>query len=102
MVSLPLLLFTKCNPLGPPGTRWRLLLSGLLTCFLVLTLHLAVTRAPVSVVTCIMLLTPVTTNIVSGMILGNRITQVLLYSKYLEYLNEHKDLFAHLFLFLIE
>ena len=73
LVSLPLLLLTRSNPLGPPGTRWRLLVSGLLNSFLLLFLYLAVSRAPVSLCATILLLTPVATNLLSALLCGEHV-----------------------------
>ena len=44
LVSIVLLIFTRRNPLGPKGFRWRLYLVGLLSAALALALHLALTR----------------------------------------------------------
>ena len=73
LLSLPLLLVTRSNPFGPPGTRWRLLLSGLLNSFLLLSLYLAVTRAPVSLCANILLLVPVVTNLLSVLLCGEHV-----------------------------
>jgi len=66
LISLPLLLITRCNPLGPSGTRWRLLVSGLLNCFLILTLYLTVTKTPVNLSATILMMTPVMTTLLSS------------------------------------
>lgn len=73
LLSLPLLLVTRSNPLGPPGTRWRLLVSGLLNSFLLLCLYLAVTRAPASLCATILLLIPVVTNLLSVLLCGEHV-----------------------------
>lgn len=69
LISLLSMLLTKSNPLGSPGTRWQLLVSGLLNSVLVLSLYLIMSSSqPMStVVASIMMLTPVTTNIISSM-----------------------------------
>ena len=73
LLSLPLLLVTRSNPFGPPGTRWRLLVSGLLNSFLLVSLYLAVTRAPVSLCANILLLAPVVTNLLSVLLCGEHV-----------------------------
>jgi len=73
LLSLLLLLVTRSNPFGPPGTRWRLLVSGLLNSFLLLALFLAVTRAPASLCATILLLAPVVTNLLSVLLCGEHV-----------------------------
>ena len=34
----------RVNPLGPPGTRWQVLLTGLLSSFLLATTYLSLAR----------------------------------------------------------
>jgi len=67
--SLPLLIGTRSNPLGPPGYRWRLYLSGLVTGFLLLALYLAISSLPPRIVAPILLTTPVVTSVLSWVIL---------------------------------
>jgi len=43
-VSVCLLVVLRCHPLGPPGTRWQVLLMGLLSSFLLATTYLSLTR----------------------------------------------------------
>merc|ERR1719270_451788 len=65
-ISICMLMVTKCNPLGPSGTRWRLLVSGLLNCFLILTLYLTVTKTPMNLSATILMMTPVVTTLLSS------------------------------------
>ena len=44
LVSICLLMVLRCHPLGPPGTRWQVLLTGLLSSFLLATTYLSLTR----------------------------------------------------------
>jgi len=44
LVSICLLVVLRCHPLGPPGTRWKVLLTGLLSSFLLATTYLSLTR----------------------------------------------------------
>ena len=69
LLSLLAMLLTKSNPLGPPGTRWQLLVSGVLNSVLVLSLYLTMSRSQhmSTVVASVMMLTPVTTNIISSL-----------------------------------
>jgi len=69
LTSFPLLLGTKSNPLGPPGYRWRLYLTGLVTGFLLLALYLAISTLPPRIVAPILLTTPVVTTLLSWVIL---------------------------------
>lgn len=73
LASLPLLLLTRSNPFGPPGTRGRLLVSALLNCFLVLCLHLAVARTPWSLAATLLLLAPVAAHLVSACVCGEHV-----------------------------
>ena len=43
-VSVCLLVVMRCHPLGPPGTRWQVLLMGLLSSLLLATTYLSLTR----------------------------------------------------------
>jgi len=69
LTSLPLLIGTRSNPLGPPGYRWRLYLTGLVTGFLLLALYLAISSLPPRIVAPILLTTPVVTTVLSWAIL---------------------------------
>ena len=44
LVSACLLVVVRVNPLGPPGTRWQVLLTGLLSSFLLATTYLSLAR----------------------------------------------------------
>ena len=44
LVSACLLMVLRCNPLGPPGSRWEVLVMGLLSSFLLATTYLSLTR----------------------------------------------------------
>jgi len=70
VTSFPLLLGTRSNCLGPPGYRWRLYLTGLLTGFLLLALYLAISTLPPRIVAPILLTTPVVTTLLSWVVLG--------------------------------
>eukprot|EP00090_Calanus_glacialis_P045512 TRINITY_DN8492_c0_g1_i1.p1 TRINITY_DN8492_c0_g1~~TRINITY_DN8492_c0_g1_i1.p1 ORF type:complete len:507 (-),score=134.66 TRINITY_DN8492_c0_g1_i1:237-1757(-) len=69
VTSLPLMLGTRSNCLGPPGYRWRLYLTGLLTGFLLLALYLAISTLPPRIVAPILMTTPVVTVFLSWMVL---------------------------------
>ena len=44
LVSLCLLVVLRVSPLGPPGTRWQVMLSGLLSSLLLATTYLSLAR----------------------------------------------------------
>jgi len=69
VTSLPLMLGTRANCLGPPGYRWRLYLTGLLSGFLLLALYLAISTIPPRIVAPILMTTPVVTVFMSWMVL---------------------------------
>jgi len=69
LIALPLLLGTKTNVLGPPGFRWRLYLTGLLSGFLLLALYLSISILPPHFVAPIFMTTPVVTVFLSRIIL---------------------------------
>jgi len=68
-ISIPLMLGTRSNLLGPPGFRWKLYLTGLLTSFLLLSLYLSISSLPGRIVAPILLTTPVITVFMSWMVL---------------------------------
>eukprot|EP00092_Neocalanus_flemingeri_P022727 GFUD01024647.1.p1 GENE.GFUD01024647.1~~GFUD01024647.1.p1 ORF type:complete len:504 (-),score=120.32 GFUD01024647.1:171-1682(-) len=70
VTSFPLLLGTRSNCLGPPGYRWRLYLTGLLTGFLLLALYLAISSLPPRIVAPILMTTPVLTMLLSCVVFG--------------------------------
>eukprot|EP00092_Neocalanus_flemingeri_P022728 GFUD01024648.1.p1 GENE.GFUD01024648.1~~GFUD01024648.1.p1 ORF type:complete len:502 (-),score=117.07 GFUD01024648.1:171-1676(-) len=70
VTSFPLLLGTRSNCLGPPGYRWRLYLTGLLTGFLLLVLYLAISSLPPRIVAPILMTTPVLTMLLSCVVFG--------------------------------
>merc|ERR1711970_613501 len=55
VTSLPLMLGTRSNLLGPAGYRWRLFLTGLLTSFLLLSLYLSISSLPARIVALILM-----------------------------------------------
>merc|ERR1711970_475341 len=55
VTSLPLMLGTRSNLLGPTGYRWRLFLTGLLTSFLLLSLYLSISSLPARIVALILM-----------------------------------------------
>merc|ERR1711970_761532 len=55
VTSLPLMLGTRSNLLGPAGYRWRLYLTGLLTSFLLLSLYLSISSLPARIVALILM-----------------------------------------------
>merc|ERR1711881_1011 len=69
VISLPMILGTRSNILGPAGFRWRIYLTGLLTSFLLLSLYLSITSLPARIVASILLTTPVVTVFMSWMVL---------------------------------
>jgi len=69
VTSLPLMLGTRSNLLGPTGYRWRLYLTGLLTTFLLLSLYLSISSLPARIVAPILMTTPVVTVLMSWLML---------------------------------
>jgi len=69
VTSLPLMLGTRSNLLGPAGYRWRVYLTGLLTSFLLLSLYLSISSLPARIVAPILMTTPVVTVIMSWLVL---------------------------------
>merc|ERR1711970_15102 len=69
VTSLPLMLGTRSNLLGPTGYRWRLYLTGLLTSFLLLSLYLSISSLPARIVAPILMTTPVVTVLMSWLVL---------------------------------
>jgi len=69
VTSLPLMLGTRSNLLGPAGYRWRLYLTGLLTSFLLLSLYLSISSLPARIVAPILMTTPVVTVLMSWLVL---------------------------------
>ena len=62
LLSSCLLIVLRCSPLGPPGGRWRVLLTGLLSSFLLATTYLTLTRLHPRLTAAILMLTvPVVT-----------------------------------------
>ena len=62
LLSSCLLIVLRCSPLGPPGGRWRVLLTGLLSSFLLATTYLTLTRLHPRLSAAILMLTvPVVT-----------------------------------------
>merc|ERR1712142_538207 len=55
VISLPMILGTRSNILGPAGFRWRIYLTGLLTSFLLLSLYLSITSLPARIVASIII-----------------------------------------------
>lgn len=73
LVSIVLLIFTRRNPLGPKGFRWRLYLVGLFSAALVLALHLALTRLPAADACALLGLAPVVTAALALPLAGERL-----------------------------
>ena len=73
IVSIVLLIFTRRNPLGPKGFRWRLYLVGLLSAALVLALHLALTKLPAADACALLGLAPVVTAALALPVAGERL-----------------------------
>ena len=71
--SIALLIFTRRNPLGPKGFRWRLYLVGLLSAGLVLALHLATTRLHSADAATLVGLAPLVTAALSLPLAGERL-----------------------------
>ena len=69
LITLPLLVGTRTNFLGPPGYRWRLYLTGLLSGFLLLSLYLSISTLPSQIVAPIVMTTPLVTVLLSGLML---------------------------------
>merc|ERR1712117_26915 len=69
VISLPLMLGTRSNLLGPTGYRWRLYLTGLLTSFLLMSLYLSISSLPARIVAPILMTTPVVTVLMSWLAL---------------------------------
>jgi len=73
LVSIVLLIFTRRNPLGPKGFRWRLYLVGLLSAALALALNLALTRLPAADACALLGLAPVVTAALALPFAGERL-----------------------------
>merc|ERR1712038_384975 len=68
LVSVCLLLVLGCNPLGPPGTRWQVLLMGLLSSFLLATTYLSLTRLDPRLTAAVLLATPPVVTFLSSLV----------------------------------
>jgi len=68
LMSTCLLIVLRCSPLGPPGSRWRLLVTGLLSSFLLATSYLSLTRLEPRLTAAILMLTSPVVTILSSII----------------------------------
>ena len=83
--SLLLLLITKCNPLGPLVTCWKLLASGLVNYLLILKINLTLMKLSVNMSGSILMMTPVMNTHMSSFMYQENIgtLSLLLYSIYI-------------------
>lgn len=68
LLSICLLVVLRCSPLGPPGGRWRLLLTSLLSSFLLATIYLSVSRLEPRLTAAILMFTAPLVSILSSII----------------------------------
>ena len=68
LVSACLLMVLRCNPLGPPGTRWQVLLMGLLSSLLLATTYLSLTRLEPRLTAAVLLATVPVVTVLSSIV----------------------------------